>query len=620
MKNIGSYRISNAKLNRREFLRLAGTAGGGLLLSPLLTACGNAMPEATATIVASLTPTENILAGLKDLSIDAFFDESYRRWLIRDPETLTTLGLADFYGIGDGNLTNISDQYIHQTQVLESGILEQLRTYDRSTLSTAQALTADVYDWFLDDLVRGHAFVYDDYPLNPVVTSVHYNLYMLFVAYQPLNNRQDAEDYLSRLSQVGTKLNQLIEGLQLRQERGVILPGFIIPYVLGDINETAENRPDSHPYYTAFNDRLKGVSSEEKPLLLDEVKQEISNTVVPAYRSLADFLVELEDKAPQQVGVWQFSDGDAYYAQSLRHQTTVDMTADEIHELGLQHVDRVHAEMQTLFSSLGYPTGEKISSLYNRLTADNGTCQGQEKVTAFEQAIQFAETLLPQSFDIFPKATVQVVGGDDGDYYMPASYDGSRPGLFYARTTSPTPKFGIKTLTFHETIPGHHMQISIAQEQAGLPAIRQGMQFNAYAEGWALYAEHLMWEMGAYVDDLPGDLGRLQMEAFRAGRLVVDTGIHSMQWSFDQAADYLAEATGFPISEAQREITRYSVWPGQATSYYIGFLKFMELRQKALDALGDAFDLKAFHRVVLVNGSLPLTILEKLVDDFIGTL
>jgi uncharacterized protein (DUF885 family) len=619
MKNMttGKEHLSIGTLSRREFLRLAMTAGGSILFSPLLKACRSTIPEEMAATIPALTPTADLLAGLEGLNIDAFFEESYRRWLIRDPETLTTLGLADFYGVGDADLTNISDQFIRQTQLLESGILELLRSYDRSTFSSTQALTAAVYDWFLDDLVRGHAFMYDDYPLNPIVTSVHYNLYMLFVAYHPLNNRQDAEDYLSRLSQVGVKLSQLIEGLQLREEKDVILPAFIFPIVLGDINETAESKPTSHPYYTSFNARLKGVSSDEKQLLSDNVEKEISSTVIPAYQGLADFLVELESKTSQNIGVWQFSDGKDFYAQSLRRQTTVDMAADEIHALGQQHVDRVHAEMRVLFSSLGYPSSDTIHSLYNRLTADTGTCQGQEKVAAFEQAIQTAEALLPQAFDIFPKASVQVVGGDDGDYYMSASYDGSRPGLFYARTTSPTPKFAIKTLAFHETIPGHHMQISIAQEQAGLPAIRQGMQFNAYAEGWALYAEHLMWELGAYDDDLPGDLGRLQMEAFRAARLVVDTGIHSLRWSFNQAVDYLAEATGFSTSEAQRELTRYSVWPGQATSYYIGLLKFLELRQKAMDALGKAFDLKAFHHVVLVNGSLPLTVLEKLVDDFI---
>jgi uncharacterized protein (DUF885 family) len=176
----------------------------------------------------------------------------------------------------------------------------------------------------------------------------------------------------------------------------------------------------------------------------------------------------------------------------------------------------------------------------------------------------------------------------------------------------------VKSLAYHETIPGHHLQIALAQEIPNLADLRRGMQFNAYTEGWALYAERLMWELGVYADDPQGDLGRLRMEAFRAARLVVDTGIHVKKWDFNKAVFYLAEAAGFTQDYAQREITRYSVWPGQATSYYLGFLKFLDLRQKAKDALGDKFDLKAFHRVILENGSVPLSILEELVDKYFG--
>jgi uncharacterized protein (DUF885 family) len=461
--------------------------------------------------------------------------------------------------------------------------------------------------------------MYDDYPLNPIVTSIHYNLYALFTIYHPLNNRQDADDYISRLSQVGTKVAQLIDGLQRRDEHGVILPAFLIPYVLTDINEIADNPPSINPYYTAFSERLTGISTSDREMLLDQVKDQLVSTVIPAYGQLADTLNDLQSKASNTVGVWQFADGEAYYAQCLRRQTTTEMTAEEIHELGKEHVERIQGEMRTQFARLGYPEDESIPSLFNRLTADSGIYQGQAAVDAYEQAIREAETILPQAFDILPRASVEVVGGTEGDYYMPASYDGSRPGLFYARTTGQTPKFGVKTLAYHETIPGHHLQTAIAQEQTGLPALRQGMQFNAYTEGWALYAERLMAELGVYADDPQGDLGRLRLESYRAARLVVDTGIHAKRWGFDQAVDTLVDATGFPVDMAQGEISRYSVWPGQATSYYIGFLKFLELRQKAVDALGDKFDLKAFHHIILVNGSVPLTLLERLVDEYIAS-
>ncbi len=609
----------NCSLSRRDFLRLAIAAGGTVILSPLLKACARPVtPTAAATTAATAVPTaENLLAGLSGLDIDSFFDQAFTRWVVRDPESLTTLGLADMYGIGDANLTDISDAFLRETQALESGTLDLLRAYDRSTFTPAQTLNADVYDWFLDDLVRGHPFMYDDYPLNPIVTSVHYNLYMLFTAYHPLNNRQDAEDYISRLSQVQKKITDLIDGLRKRQEHGVILPAFIIPYVLHDITGISQSPPSSQPFYTTFNERLTGVTASEKDTLSAQVKEQVTNAVVPAYQQLVTYLNDLKPQATDTVGVWQFSDGEAYYAQCLRRQTSTDLTADEIHELGKQHLERIHAEMRTLFAGLGYDAGKSIQSLYGLLANDGAILSGQPAVNAIETAIRNAETFLPQAFDLLPRAQVEVVGGPDGNYYMPPSYDGARPGLFYASTDRPIPEYDVKTLVYHETLPGHHLQSAIAMDQTSLIPMRQAASCNAFIEGWALYAERLMAELGAYAGDPQGDLGRLRMEAYRAARLVVDTGIHAKRWTFDQAVETFAQAAGLPAGSGQGEITRYCVWPAQATSYFIGFLKILELRQKAKDVLGDKFDLKAFHRVLLVNGAVPLFILEQLVDNYI---
>ena len=602
-------------LTRRDFLRLALTTGGAIALSPFLKACRT---QATPTPAPSLTEIpEDLLEGLRGLDIDSFFQESYRRWLVRDPETLTTLGLDDIYGIGDANLTDISDAFIRETQSLEIGILDLLRVYDRSAFTDSQAITAEIYEWFLDDLKRGHAFMYNDYIVSPIITSVHYNLYMLFTVYHPLNNAQDADDYLSRLSQVGKKIADLTDGLQRRDERGVILPAFMIPYVLPDIEALAQGDPSVNEFYTSFAKRLTGVTSEERAALEGQTQAQVSESVAPAYQGLSGFLSSQQAKGPNEIGVWQFEDGEEYYIQSLRRQTTTESTVEEIHELGKESVKRIHAEMQTLFAALGYPADESIPRLYQRLTTDSGSFSGQEAVDAFTDAIRVAEAILPQAFATLPRASVTVVGGPDGDYYMPAAYDGSRPGLFYARTTDSTPKFGVKSLAFHETVPGHHLQVALSQEIPNLPDLRRGMSFNAYTEGWALYAERLMAELGVYTDDPQSDLGRLRMEVFRAARLVVDTGIHAKRWSFDKAVSYLADATGFTQGYAQGEIVRYAVWPGQAVSYYVGFLKILELRQKAKDALGAKFDLKAFHQVVLANGAVPLSILEELIDAYI---
>ncbi len=608
-----------AEISRRDLLKAALLAGGAITLAPFVKGCAPSdTPATTSTSTALAVPTEDsLLAGLSGLQIDAFFQDAYRRWMGRDPENLTTLGLADAWGVGDASLTDISDTGIRRTQALEQKLLTVLRAYDRTSFSETQSLTADVFDWFLDDLVRGHAFMYDDYPVNPTVTSIPYNLFMLFTVYHPLNSLQDADDYIARLEQVGTKLDQLVDGLRRRDQRGVVLPLLFFDFVLPDLKSVASVTAASHPYFTAFTGRLSGVSEQEQTALSAKVLSAIENTVRPAYRALCDFLNAQRAKAPNGVGVWQFADGEGYYEQCLRRHTTTGLSAEEIHQLGLENLERIQAEMRPLFANLGYPASDSILQLYQRLTADSGVYRGQQAVAAYEQAIRQAEALAPQAFSTLPRAGVKVIGGKDGDYYMPASFDGSRPGLFFARTNGNLPRYWVKTTGFHETVPGHHLHIALAQETPDLPDLRRGMQFNAYVEGWALYAERLISELGAYADDPAGDLGRLQMEAYRAARLVVDTGIHAKRWSFSQAANYLAEAIGFPVQAAQSETARYSVWPGQATSYYIGFLKLLELRRKAQDALGSRFDLKAFHETVLANGAVPIPILERIVDGYI---
>jgi uncharacterized protein (DUF885 family) len=237
-------------------------------------------------------------------------------------------------------------------------------------------------------------------------------------------------------------------------------------------------------------------------------------------------------------------------------------------------------------------------------------------VSTYETIIRQAENRLEPAFVLFPQAKVIVIGGASGGYYVSGSLDGSRPGAFYASTTGGSPLFSMPTLAYHEAVPGHHLQIAIAQEME-LPTFRNLVHFTGYTEGWALYAEQLAWELGWYADDPYGDLGRLQAEAFRAARLVVDTGIHEKQWTFDKAADYMVENTGLPRDMVTGQISRYIAWPGQATAYKIGMIKILELRQHAIDQLGEAYDIKEFHSIILGNGSMPLDVLEKVVQNYI---
>jgi uncharacterized protein (DUF885 family) len=607
-----------------------------IIVTTLVGACGKAgnstlksSPALLATesqnIVTSVQVTQPSLSqlsvGLDGLDFDAFIEASYQRLLSRDPETVLELGLSQVYDLPTDQLTDISDGYIHQTQTLESDILSLLRQYDRSSLTAEQQLTYDIYAWYLSDRVSGHEFMYDDYPINPTVFSLHLDLLQWFTDLRPVTNLQDAQDYITCLSQVNTKFEQLIDGLQRREENGVMLPGFLVSWILNELNNIAISQATLTPYYTAFENKVEAltdISEADKELLLQNAEHAINISVIPAYQALVTYFEHLQGITSNEAGVWKFPNGADYYAYMLRHHTTTDMSADQIHALGLQALDRVHADMRTIFDQLGYPQDESIPALFSRVAQDSGYASGDEIVHGYEAIIYAADQNIASAFDLRPSIRVIVMGGPTGGYYIPPAVDGSRPGMFYAQNTGMIPRYTMPTLAYHEAIPGHHTQIAIAQ-QLDLPLFRRGTDFTAYIEGWALYAEHLALELGFYDNDPYGNLGRLQAEAFRAARLVVDTGIHAKHWTFNQAVDFMVENTGMSENSIQGEVGRYICLPGQATAYYIGYTKLIELRQKAMDELGDQFDLKEFHNLLLGNGAMPLDILERVMNGYIQT-
>jgi uncharacterized protein (DUF885 family) len=448
-------------------------------------------------------------------------------------------------------------------------------------------------------------------------------LYHFFTEIHPVRDKQDAEDYIARLSQVDEKFDQLIEGLKLREAAGVIAPKFIYQWSMGSVRETADSLPEFTAFYRDFKESLSPMSSidpQDQAQLLDSAKKEIETSVIPAFQALAAYLEDVQKRAPTDDGVWQHPNGEAYYEYVVRHHTTTDLTPDEIHALGLRELERIHGEMRTIFDDLEYPQGESLARLYDRVAQDGGMFEGNQIVAEYERIIEAAKTIIEPAFEVQPSADVIVIGGPTGGYYTQPAVDGSRPGAFYAKATGAEEYYGMPTLAYHEAVPGHHTQIALALE-LDLPSFRRGSHFTAYVEGWALYAERLMWELGIYDDDPYGNLGRLQFEAFRAARLVVDTGIHAMGWTFDEAVDFMTENTGFEgdIINVNFEVSRYIAWPGQALAYKIGMNKILEIRQMAEQQLGEQFDLKEFHNVVLGNGSLPLAILEQVVQEYIDS-
>jgi uncharacterized protein (DUF885 family) len=293
------------------------------------------------------------------------------------------------------------------------------------------------------------------------------------------------------------------------------------------------------------------------------------------------------------------------------------MTADQIHELGLQEVERLRNEIRSEFDKLGYPQDKGFEDLFYRVAQEGGYLSGAEIAKGYEAILDQIDQKLDTVFDLRPKAKLVIIRDPVGGFYVPPAIDGSRPGAFYANVTGTIPKFGMPTLAYHEGAPVHHYQIALAQE-LNIPLFQKVGNFTAYVEGWGLYAEQLTWEMGLYQDDPYGNLGRLQLELLRAMRLVADTGIHAKKWTYDQAVEYLMDNGGLSEGWAQTEVTRYLVIPGQATAYKIGMLKILELRQKAKDQLGPRFDIKQFHNAVLGHGQLPLAVLEQVVEEYIA--
>ncbi len=584
---------------------------------------GATAPEVAPT--QAIAPTQaavpDIAGDLQGLDFGTFVEDSYRKLLLRDPQAITELGLVERFGTGNDRLTDISDAYIRETQDLQAAILATLRAYDRSSLSAEEQLSYDIYEWWLDDRVRGHPYMYNDHPASFLITTgVNEQLVQFFTDIHPITNKKDAEDYVTRLSQVKAKLEQLVDGLRRREEAGVVMPGFLLPWVLYSVQNVAVSSARTTDFYTTFRDKvnaLSELSAEEKQTLLEAAEKAINESVLPGFQALTEYLEHQQSIATDDEGVWKLPNGADYYAYTLRHHTTTDLTSDEIHQLGLQELERIHAEMRALFGELGYPQEESLPRLIGRVVQDSGTLSGEEVARTYEAIIEEARERVTVAFDLLPQADVIVIAGPAGDYYSAPAMDGSRPGAFYARVTGSKERFAMPTLAYHEAVPGHHFQLAIAQELPGLPLFRSGVDFMAYVEGWALYAERLAYELGFYRDDPYGDIGRLQAEAFRAARLVVDTGIHAKKWSYDQAVDFMIENTGLPRNMVEIEVARYIVWPGQATAYYIGMIKLLEVRQKAMDELGDRFDLTEFHNVVLSNGAVPLGLLERIVEDWI---
>jgi uncharacterized protein (DUF885 family) len=595
-----------------------------LLVIAFLASCGGGsggdVPVQTPPPPALPTIAEQLAADLAGLSLDVFYDESYKALLYRSPETIIWQALTGIYPLKEVGLNDFSDQYRRETFTLYQVVLDALHTYDTSGLSNADKLTYNFYEWFLQDYIDSLDYLYYDFAATYNFNGVQSDTERFFTDIHPVTSLEEANDYVTRLYAVRDKFQDVVNYLTLQSGAGIIEPRITLDAAIYGLGQIADATPENVSYFTSFSDKLDAIialSAGERQALRDAALQAVRVSVIPAYRELRSQLQSLRGNAPANIGVGQYPRGSEYYNFRLRHHTTTDLTAAGIHQLGLDHLQRIHSEMRVIFDQLGYPQNETLQQLFARVEADGGVIPAADVKATYESIIQAAELELDAAFDIFPSAGVVVAEDRYGGFYIAPSFDGTRPGAFYAGTQFDEAWFRMPSLAYHEAIPGHHTQIAIAMDQDG-PAFRKTERFTAFVEGWALYAERLAFELDWYNNDPYGDLGRLQYEALRAARLVIDTGIHSMGWTFEQAVQFNMDNLGASRGSSEGAAGRYSVVPAQATAYMIGMLHILDARQRAQDQLGAQFDLKEFHRVVLTSGGVPLALLDNVVDNWIG--
>ncbi len=566
----------------------------------------------------------------------AYMDREVIKFAFQDPETLTSLGFLESMGIKGHNaeLDDVhpdrTDEFFDDLKRFRAGV-EQ---YDDADLDKNQRLTKEIALYLLNIADEAYAYRYHNYPANQMF-GIQSSFPSFMQSMHQVNSLEDAENYISRLNQLERKYRQYLLGLQIREDEGIIPPRFVIERVLEQMEEFVATPIRENILYTSLEEKLaevEDIGDEDVSSILSRAEASINDTVYPAYGLFIDYFTALEDKAGTNDGFWHLPQGDEVYKLALRLFTTTDYTADEIHNLGLAEVERIQAEMLEIFAAEGVDISNGYSAAMEEFSArpefyyedsDEGRAQILEDYQAILDEIDAG---VDGAFNIRPQAGMEVVRVPEfrektsaGAYYQQPAIDGSRPGRFFANLydIKATPKFGMRTLAYHEGIPGHHFQIAIAMELEGMPILRRFAPFTAYTEGWALYAERVAYEQG-FLPTPADNIGRLAAELFRAVRLVVDTGIHEKRWTREEAIEYMLENVGMAESDVVAEVERYIVMPGQATAYKVGMMKILELRQKAMDELGDKFDIRDFHDAVLKNGAVPLDILERIIDDYIA--
>ncbi|WP_019959617.1 DUF885 domain-containing protein [Woodsholea maritima] len=618
---------------------LLSASAGALLLACSPQNTNSAETSATSQPAAqSQEAVESVETQSESERLNAWFQAIFEEDLAESPELQTYLNMVSepaAYGQWDDNSEAAFNADLEQTRERLAAMRSQI---DYDALDETAKISYRFYEFVAEDAIRQGEF-WDHNLIFTQFFGPHTSMPTTLIGLHQVNNMDQAEGYVSRLEGLGPKLRVYIDQADARAQNGILPPAFAYETIINTARGMITGAPfdDSEtasPLLADFEGKLENLdaSDELKADLRTRARQALETSVKPAYEYLIETMQRHEVMADgRNQGAWAMPRGEAYYQARLSNYTTgLDLSADQIHETGLAEVERIHGEMRDIMAQVGFEgtvqdffAHLRESDEFYYPNTDEGRARYLSEATAKVDALMEAA---PNYFATLPQAELEVravepyrIETATGAFYESGAIDGSRPGAYYINLANmrEVPVYQMETLAFHEGAPGHHFQLSIAQELENIPMFQKFTVYSAYAEGWALYSEWLGKDMGFFTDPYQ-DFGRLSYEVFRAARLVVDTGLHSKEWSQEQAITYMLENTPMTEGDITNEVRRYTVWPGQAVSYKVGMMTIQNLRTRAEEALGDDFDIREFHDVVLTNGSVPLSLLSDMVDDYIA--
>lgn len=563
-----------------------------------------------------------------------FFDKVFDDYVDRHPIDQSYLGIKK----DQDKWNDISDEHeAAELEIVKSNLEKLKKDFSLEKLNEQGKLSYRIFEFNARQKIENFRWRFHNYPVNQLF-GLHSEIPSFLINIHQIEDTTDARAYISRLQKVGPLLDQLIKNVSARVEKGIVPPKYVFSKVMEDCKNITTGAPFEKTKVKSsllddFTNKVSKLSidAELRTQLIKDAESALVDSVQPAYNKLVIYLSNLESIATHDDGVWKFPEGNLYYQAALKQMTTTDMASDEVYTLGVKEVERIHGQMREIMKKVNFE-GDSLPDFFKYMREDKKFYYPNDangKAAYLKRTIEIIDTMRLSLNDLFitkPKAELIVKAVEPfreksaaGAFYQEPAPDGSRPGIYYANLydMSAMPNYEMEALAYHEAIPGHHMQLSIAQELQGIPKFRRyASNFIAYVEGWGLYSELIPKELGFYRDPY-SDFGRLSMELLRAGRLVVDVGIHHKKWTRQQAIDYFMKNTPNSEIDCRREIERYIVMPGQATAYKIGMIKILDLRAKAKKELGAKFNIKEFHEEVLKYGALPLLMLEENIDLWI---